>query len=136
MKRLIVFFIFVLVLFVSCSASGKEVVNLKIFADGVNFQLVPNYNERTIKIIYSDAQEFQSEGLVGGEYFDRFEQLIDLARDKDLKVLNTAGNEKFYLDVNYMKGKENFVLFEGQKLEFAKDFYDDLYELMTIEEPV
>ena len=112
-------------------------------------KLVPDYGLRTVKVSYSSVfpykkegskEVFNGEGMVGGEYFDRFESVLTVVKDMkntgDEAVVGCTGGKNMSLDVGYpgeaSPARLKFYLCGVQKsnVEFIESFYNDVTVLL------
>ncbi|MBI4975727.1 hypothetical protein HZC20_03540 [Candidatus Peregrinibacteria bacterium] len=106
-------------------------------------EIIPNYESRTLDVKYvkkdnSSSDIPGSKGLVGGEFFDRFEKVLDLINNGSFdssQKENKKDGGKFLIkvkrktgltdehDLTLMKSDENF--------DFVNGFYLDLVDLFS-----
>lgn len=117
-----------------------------------DLQLTPTYEDRTLTVTYKQGfpnrteetivQDSEAQGEVGGEFFDRFEELVDFAKDYDqgasnsdlgigfgvfkMSVFNESGELLYEVDSNW----------SDDGISTLKDFFLDLKTLLTAEVPV
>jgi hypothetical protein len=150
MKKIFLLFAFVFsaVLFFGCSLfqSSGDVLSLKFlvsdesapegyYAEAV-LSFVPDYELRTVSVNYTldfpsdegelpDSRNIDSEGVIGGEYFERFERIIS-ALDPEVVGVNTSDSAENFTVV---LEKKNGVL-EEYDLAFVDD--ESLIELLSV----
>jgi hypothetical protein len=109
--------------------------------------IIPDYELRTISVDYSATMPFKKEkseddtfkgdAIVGGEYFDRFEEIVDMADNYSAKTesdgcvggsmvsigLKTADGKEKTVSIYSCGGGGDGVLIDG--------FYGDIIDLLT-----
>jgi hypothetical protein len=110
--------------------------------------IVPDYELRTIAVNYvmdrpfkqnkTEEDSFNTEAVVGGEYFDRFEGIIEIIRDggfgdPDLKCL---GGHNIGILLKEIDGAEQQISVpncstEEEKVSVVETFYSDVVLLLT-----
>lgn len=137
MKKLLTILGVTLALFSGCRGSG-DVVSLYFHVDVVDavgdLTVVPDYEKRTLDLKLTwEANEFR--GVVGGEFFDRFETAVELVRELEAGepaptfVVTLEGND----DERVVVGRD----YESpEEMEPLVDFYEDIKELLTASVPL
>lgn len=113
-----------------------------------DLKLIPDYGKRELKVTFNrdfpknedSADVFKTEGTVGGEYFDRFELLVDYIYSGEVEAYAnkdfTDGNEGV-LSINSVGtdglSKAYKASFEQEDavIENFRAFYLDLVNLLT-----
>lgn len=135
----------------------EEIKQEKVYPDSYSYveilDLAPNYEERTLDVEYREVYPFSVpekedniiEGMVGGEFFDRFELIIEEYIDGDILELSNSMDycfeeSTFFLGVEEYSGKpggyDRIDLThcgepEGEMLIEIEAFYKDVVNLLT-----
>lgn len=147
------------------SANASDVVSIEFYVDDgkipddyfsvSNLKLTPSLNERTLSLDYgrtypkasgsAKAQnpDAKNSGVVGGEFYDRFEEITALVLDGKLKSADSydpsTGVGKFDVTLNFKNGKsqkydysmiQNDVQFDAVKslfVDLTNLFSQDVY---------
>ncbi len=112
-------------------------------------ELTPDYGKRTIAATYNSGapkEDIASAGQIGGEYFDRFGEIVDFAvkYEKSLDVawpVIPTDPASYSVNVEFKDGKSykvDWVLYDDSVDEFAEfeAFYIDVTNLLTESEQI
>ena len=148
--------------FSGCFGSGGDVLVLNIgsndgsvppqFYSEAALMITPIYEDRTLsleyKLVYPNRTEetldedIDAAGIVGGENFDRFEEIVQLIKDSDYsnELSESVGGGNLTVDLELINGDtRNFDVDwnnDSPGLEEIRTFYFDLNNLLTEEAPV
>lgn len=157
-KKLFLSFISLSLIFFGCAGGDKKISSLSYFTDNgavsppyyyeSTLVFVPDYELRTLEVDYSvfypfrteetESVDIDTEGVIGGDYFDRFEEVVNLFEKgnfDDFKKEGIVGAGRF--DVVLEKedgslGKYSFMgVAENKNFETVKSFHDDVVTLFT-----
>lgn len=167
MKKLFlsIFAILSVLIFSSCFGKPYKVVSFFFYVDDgpvapqyyseANMTVTPNYEDRNLSVDFSVRypnrteetleNDFSTTGVVGGEFFERFNEITVFVRDyqepenvesEDILV----GGGSFKVTMEDLKGKtydvETVWSNEDEKFESLRTFYLDVKELLMEEEQV
>ncbi len=135
MKKIFLIFVVVLAFFPGCFGPG-EILSMQINnSNGDSLLITPDYSMRTFSVTYFDVvSDSADEGIVGGEFFDRFEAVVEWMQDIDdmeeleeydvqvtvITEKNQEDSNRYYFDFkNEIEGLGEF-----------KSFHDDLTDLL------
>ena len=112
-----------------------------------SLKIVPDYQIRSLNVGYesvysyrtdeTDGVDIDTEGVIGGEYFDRFEGVIGLLHDDLVETGGTCvgGHNLSYEMVDETGELSNEQLYlcgdYSEDVEFIRDFYFDVVGLLT-----
>ncbi|MEK7086028.1 MAG: hypothetical protein AAB953_03375 [Patescibacteria group bacterium] len=112
-------------------------------------ELTPDYEKRTIAATYNSGalkEDISSTGQIGGEYFDRFEKIVDfvIKYEKSLDVawpVIPTDPASYSVNVEFKDGKSykvDWLLYDDSVEEFAEfeSFYSDVTILLTESEQI
>jgi hypothetical protein len=108
----------------------------------------PDYALRTISVDYVsegpyedgsiDGNSFKGSATMGGEYFDRFEEVVEVLsqRVEDSKSNDCDGGSSLGILARGLNGKDDAFLITsclqaGDPARIVKPFYDDVVTLLT-----
>lgn len=134
MKKLFTSFILVFVLFAGCAPTQKvDTFTFSIGEEVSNIVLTvtPDYGKRELNISYAHKDIATTKGAIGGDYFDRFQDLVKWFYQDDVKdtskgdvklsALSEAGNKEVVIDWNS----------DLEDLDVTQDFYTDVISLFS-----
>lgn len=159
-KNVIIFLSFLLFIsvFLGCSffSDGKKEISSLNFSvkdnseSGTNYSeanifFKPDYELRTLTVNYSlifpyktedeNVSNISTEGVIGGEFFDRFEEILD-ATSKD--IWNTQKDAKagtFLISIEKKNGDKKeydlYTLDDKKVFELIENFYLDVIDLFS-----
>lgn len=143
------------------SVKASDVVSAEFYVDDGNIpadyfsvatlKLVPSLADRTLSLDYtrsypkaSESVKLQSpdvknNGVVGGEFFDRFDEMTALVVDEKLKSSNSydpsTGVGKFELTLNFKDGKSqkyDYSMIQNDvEFDSVKSLFTDLTNLFS-----
>lgn len=111
--------------------------------------LVPDYENRSLGLNYSRVfpnrtsatldVDVDTDGFVGGEYFDRFEKIVKIINKNEipenLKEAVSEVDETFSANLRNHDGRvveiKSFDGFSGEDFQYVQSFYLDLINLLT-----
>ncbi len=167
MKKVIYSFILVGIfslIYTGCSLfnlKASDVVSAEFYVDDGNipddyfsvstFKLTPSLTDRTISLDYArlypkasesvklENPEVKNNGIVGGEFFDRFDEMTDLVLDGKLKNSveydPATGVGKFELTLNFKNGKSqkyDYSMIQNDvEFDSIKSLFTDLTNLFS-----
>ncbi len=126
-------------------AVNDGVVANQVEQSGVELKIIPNYEKRELNVSYrksgqADPGPATSNGVVGGDYFDRFLVIADYVSSGELDAYvdkNFTGEGKGALSIVSVAENGVIVRFkvspnqEGAVLENFRSLYLDLVNLLT-----
>ncbi len=118
------------ILFSGCSPAQK--VTTLTFSIGETVLVVtPDYEKRELEVSYSDKEAEASQGAVAGEYFDRFDDVVEWLYKKEI-VSNEKGTVKIST-VSSEGAKEVMIDWNDnvKGIDYAQAFYTDLTNLFS-----
>lgn len=113
-------------------------------------ELIPDYGKRVIAVTYNSGEakkeDISSTGQIGGEYFDRFEKIVDFTIENGESsglVGGISPNDpvSYFVAVETLGGKfykVGWFLYDDSVKEFAEfeAFYGDVTTLLTESEQI
>ncbi len=164
MRRVFHLFLIVVAVafFSACFGSNGNVLVLHIettdgsippqFYSETDLMVSPIYEDRTLSLEYTRVYPDRTEetldadvdtgGIVGGENFDRFEEIVELIKgfDYEGKDEGTIGGSTLIVDLEFVNGEHRRFEIdwnnESEGLEEIRSFYLDLSNMLTEEVPV
>jgi len=124
----------------ACFQKKFDVASVTIYFDAEGVMVVePDMEARTLGVVFEEGAE-EMEGMVGGEFYDRFEEILRQLEkyEKDYVGAEAVPNSTLVVSwvkssgQNYQKG--DFL--DSDEVESFGSFYDDVAELLTEEAPV
>jgi len=111
--RILVILVAVMVTTSSCSLLGKsyeDVQALYFTEDEIVLSVVPDHELRTLAVIYDE----NNTGIVGGDFFDRVEEILEVFEDYPVEVEDKEGVFAFSIEK-----------FDGATKKYVFDMTDD-----------
>lgn len=117
-------------------------------------ELVPNYDDRTLAVAFSQVypyrtaetavEDFSTEGIIGGEYFDRYEQIVDFILKYEMPAKSKASltevQRVFLVNLENLRGEKYSIetLWEesDSDIETLRAFYLEVKTLLLESAPV
>jgi len=110
----------------------------------------PDYELRTISVDYNmtrplkkektESDTFKGDAIIGGEYFDKFEDVVDMVNNysADTKEEPCVGGSTFVVALKMTDGKESLISVfscgeSGENVDagLIDDFYSGIIDLLT-----
>ncbi|MBD3360527.1 hypothetical protein GF366_01865 [Candidatus Peregrinibacteria bacterium] len=157
-KKLFLSFISLSLIFFGCTNGGNKISSLNYFTDNgavsppyyyeSSLIFVPDYELRTLEVSYSVVYPFRTEetesidvdteGIIGGNYFDRFEKIVNLfesGKFDDLKEEDIVGAGGFDVILEKEGSSVEKYSFRGvtenKNFKTVKSFHDDVVALFS-----
>lgn len=116
-------------------------------------ELTPDYSKRTIAVTYNSGkakkEDLSSTGQIGGEYFDRFDNIVDFTIEnwnfgpfggltEVVASEDEPANYHVAVDLKDMKYTIGWLLYDDSVKEYAEfeAFYGDVITLLTESEQI
>jgi hypothetical protein len=120
----------------------KSVSELVFYYTEANLKIVPDYQIRSLSIEYETEgnDAIKTDGIVGGEYFDRFEGVVEILDSDSLETNGTCvGDYNLSYTMTNVSGNEYNEKLHlcddySEDVEFVRDFYLDTVKLL-VEDP-
>lgn len=156
MKKFLFLSVFLLMslLLLGCFSSGAKVEKVTMYVSDqvadATVEIIPDYKKRTLELTYkkddlkAKKDEVATAGQVGGEYFDRFENLVKFVNEESKAVSNDAKTDKNQgiLKIVVEKSDREAVQLETywndslEGLEEVRALYLDITTMLTESEQV
>lgn len=162
MKKLILAFLGILLVFVAISCWGSPKmksltflvndgpISPEYYSESV-VGIIPNYDDRTLNVTFqqtypykteeSEFADFTTSGSIGGEFFDRYEQIVEYVLNyESVETEPILGAGVFLVELQNLKGKvysiETTVGAAIEGMDELNQFYLEVKDLLTEEAPV
>lgn len=101
-----------------------------------SLQIEPNYAERTLDIGYKleDENAVTYSGIVGGEFFDRYEAIVKEYKKGEFDDFEIDNSDK--AQVSLLFEMQDLVIEDDTSLYDVQSFMDDLLSILLTEAPV
>lgn len=123
-----------MVMFSSCSLLGEsyeDVQALYFTKDEVVLAVVPDHELRTLAVTYDE----NNTGIIGGDFFDRVEEILEVFEDYPVVVEDKEG--AFAFSIEKFDGDTKKYVFDmtddSDEFGLLDSFYTDVSELFSEE---
>lgn len=139
MKKGILFLSFLsLLVFSSCSFFGgskQDIAYLRFSVQDVEMSFQPDYELRTMAVKYSLSSNISNEGVIGGEFFDRFEEILSSTSKDIWKEQKDPSSPTFTISVEKENGEikqyDLYTVGDQGVFKMVEQFYLDVIDLFS-----